>query len=184
MRFGITSTFTPSVTPESLAPHMPAVAATSGPRTAAVHQSLSALGTADHVGIPGEFPPTMYALDLKERGIRYFADVESKERTEAYLQQERLKEAKAKAEAEGSEAPVEASNERIISDAEEAIRKVVLDEAVAGKHAAPEYATDPVSIARNWHLRAETWRTKETKAFEEKLKSMLEKSKAGKKAKA
>ena len=182
MRFGVPTTYTPSLTRESLALHMPPVASSSNPRAPAIHQSLSTLGTADRVGVPGELPPTMYALDLKEGGVRYFADVESKERTEAYLQQKRREEAQAKA---TGDAPVEVNNDRIISDAEDAIKKVVLDEAVAGQHQAPTFATDPVAVSRNWHLRAETWGSKETKAFEDKLTSMLERNKARqKKAKA
>lgn len=181
MRFGVSTTYTPSVTLESLAVHMPNVASGASTGFAAVHESLSTLGTADRVGVRSELPAAMYALDLKETGMRYFSSVEDKERTEAFLQQKRREQAEAKAD---GGAPVEVSSERIIGDAEDAIKKVILDEAVAGQHQAPTFTTDPVSTSRNWHLRAETWGAKETKAFEDKLKGLLEKGKARQKAKA
>lgn len=180
LRFGEKSTFQPSVTRESLAEHMPPIASGSASPAAIVHQSLSAIGTADHVGHPAGLPPSMYALDLKEQGIRYFADVESKERTEDYMQQQRADEAKAKSAEDGSS--VEVKTDRIISDAEDAIKKVVLDEAVIGKHEAPKFASGPLAVSRNWHLRSGTWGPKQTKAFESKLTSLLNKAGAGKQA--
>ena len=168
------------MTLESLAPHMPAVASSYNNQVASVHQNLSALGTADQVGHPAGLPPTMYARDLKVSGLRYFADVESKERTEAHLQQRRAGAAEFKL---GEGVPEEVNTARIIGDAEEAVKKVVLDQVVAGRHEAPKFTTDPLATARNWHLRSETWGPKETKAFESKLASLLSRGAPAGKAK-
>ncbi|KAF4125113.1 hypothetical protein GMORB2_3952 [Geosmithia morbida] len=172
MRFGVETTYKPELTRESLAREMPAVPSSSTGPAARIHESLSALGTADRVGRPAGLTPAMYALDLKERGLRYFADTESRQRTEEYMQRVRREKALAAGKDESAIA-----TDPIIRDLDEEARKAILDGAVAGRHDTLEYATDPVGISRNWHLRSETWGPKERKAFEAKLSTMLAKSK-------
>jgi len=184
MRFGTKTQYTPSLTLESLAAFMPANASTAQGRTATVVQNLSTLGTADPVGAPQDLQAKSYAQDLEDEGVRFFADAKARDAAEAYLQKKRQDEAAGK---DGEEAA--ASTERIIQDAEEAIRKVILDKAVAGQHEKPQFAADPVGVARSWHLRAETYAQKDIDSFEKKLKSLVgggaaAGGKAGKKGKA
>ncbi|KAJ6442923.1 serine/threonine-protein phosphatase PP-Z [Purpureocillium lavendulum] len=184
MRFGTKTQYAPSLTMESLAAFTPADASTPQGRTATVVQSLSALGTADPVGVPQVFQARSYVQDLEKAGVRFFADATARDAAEAYLQKKRQEEAAGK---DGEEAAV--STERIIQDAEEAIRKVILDKAVAGQHEKPKFAADPVGVARSWHLRAETYAQKDVESFEKKLKSLVGAGaaaggKAGKKGKA
>lgn len=174
--------YQPELTAESLAGYMPPVASGSGPKTTTILQSLSQLGTGDRVAAPQGLQASNYAAAIQKGGIGFFADAETKTLTEAHLQQKRYDEAVAKAKADAPEgeepAAVERNNEPIIKDVEESIKRVVLDQAVAGQHESPKAAIDALSISRNWHLRSETWGQKETDAFEAKLTSLLAKGQA------
>ncbi|UNI23481.1 hypothetical protein JDV02_009299 [Purpureocillium takamizusanense] len=171
MRFGTRTQYTPSLTLEDLAPFMPADASTSQGRAATVLQNLSALGTADPVGVPQDLQGSCYAEDLENAGVRFFADAKARDAAEAYLQKKRRDEAAKKAREEG--VTMEESTERIIQDADEAIRRVIFDKAVAGQYEKPEFAADPVGVSRSWHLRAETYTQKDIENFEKKLKSLM-----------
>lgn len=164
VRFGTTTEYSPKLTLEDLKLHLPSVPGQNG---ANVHASLATLGTADHVGLSGEFTPQLFAKDLRENGLRYFADLEDKRRTEKFLSK---KKPFNKAE----------KGTQVIQAAEQAIRERVIETVVAGKIEAPKYvdaSKDAVQISRNWHLRSETWGNKETRLFEEKLTSLLSKGK-------
>ncbi|KID60413.1 hypothetical protein MAN_09946, partial [Metarhizium hybridum] len=129
--------------------------------------SLSALGTADPVGVPQDLQARSYAEDLESEGLRFFADAKAREAAERYLQEKR---AEGAGEGEGE----------IIRDAGESVRSVVLDKAVRGEHEKMVFKEGPVGVARNWHLRAETYTGKDVESFENKLNSLVGKG-AGKK---
>lgn len=180
MRFGVKAPYKPSFTVESLSAFMPANTSTAAGRSATVVQNLSVLGTADPIGAPQALQARNYAQDLEDEGIRFFADAKAKDAAETYLQRKRQEEAASK---EGEDA-APPSTERIINDAEEAIRKVVIDKAIAGQHEKPQFAADPVGVARSWHLRAETYAQKDVESFEKKVKSLVGGARAVKKGKA
>jgi uncharacterized protein with von Willebrand factor type A (vWA) domain len=174
VRFGTPTTFNSSLTLESLNEFMPAFPMGQAAQQATVMKNLQALATGDHVGTPQELQPRNLGNEVQESGLRFFANVAEKEAAEQYLQEQRRKEAIEKAEAEGAEPPVfEGTPEPIIRDAEEAIRKVVLSQSVQGQHEKMKTATDPIGMARLWHLRSETYSTKDINSFEKKLSSLL-----------
>lgn len=183
IRFGTRTNYTPSLNFESLAEYMPPVASNSAKKASTILQNLSYLGTGERVATPQGLQASNYAASATQGGMDFFADVESRRAAEEYLQKKRYDEAVAKAKAdapEGTEpAPVEMNTEPIIKDVEDSIKKAILEQAVAGKYEAPKPPTDPVTISRNWHLRAETWTEKETQAFEAKLTSLLAKGNKG-----
>lgn len=188
VRFGVTADYKPELTAESLAEYMPPVATGSGPKTSTILQNLSHLGTGERVAMPQGLQASNYAAAIQEGGVSFFADARTKAATEAYMQQKRHDEAVAKAKEaapEGAEPePVEFNSEPIIKGVEESIKKVILDQAVAGQYEHPKPAVDPVSISRNWHLRSETWGHKQTEAFQAKLTSLLAKAGKGEPKKA
>lgn len=163
MRFGVTTTYKPSLTMDSLSPFAPATPTTETGRRATVLESLSALGTADPVGVPQDLQARSYAEDLESDGLRFFADGKGREAAERFLQEKRT-------EGEGE----------IIKDAEESVREVVFKKAVMGEHEKMVFKQDPVGVSRNWHLRAETYTRKDVETFQKKLTSLL----GGKKAAA
>ncbi|KIE01270.1 hypothetical protein MAJ_02611, partial [Metarhizium majus ARSEF 297] len=167
MRFGAATAYAPRLTPESLAPFAPATPSSAAGRRATVLGNLSALGTADPVGVPQDLQARSYAEDLESEGLRFFADAKAREAAERYLQEKR---AEGKGEGEGE----------IIRDAGESVRSVVLDKAVRGEHEKMVFTEGPVGVARNWHLRAETYTGKDVESFEKKLNSLVGKG-AGKK---
>ncbi|KAI6783280.1 uncharacterized protein J7T54_004307 [Emericellopsis cladophorae] len=161
MRYGVTTTFNPSVTTKSLEGHFPAVPSGQHGALASVHQSLAALGGGNRVGLPDEHTPKDNARDLHTTKFRYFSDVESKDRVEAHLQA-RYK-----------------TDKQQVLPADEHVRKVVWEQAVLGKHEAPQFADakNSTQIARNWQLRNETWQPREASIFEAKVASLLERAK-------
>ncbi|KAF4344652.1 hypothetical protein FBEOM_1393 [Fusarium beomiforme] len=165
IRFGITSEYTPSLTLESINKFAPVAPNTASGKSAAVLQSLSVLGTADHVGAPEAFQPKYYASEIETHGIRFFADPQAKEAAERFFQ------GKLKAEGKESTGP-------IITNTEEAIRRVITQRAIQGQHETPKFASDPVGVSRSWHLRAETYSTNDVNSFETKLTSLLAKKPA------
>ncbi|KAJ4146624.1 hypothetical protein NW754_002089 [Fusarium falciforme] len=172
MRYGTRTEYTPSLTLESIVEFAPAVPGSAAGNSATVLQNLSVLGTADHVGAPQAFQARHYASEVETGGLRFFADAEAKKAAEKHIQD--------KIQAEGGE-----SKGPAISDAEEAVRKVITQKAVSGQHETPKFATDPVGVSRSWHLRAETYTTSDVNAFEKKLTSLLvKKGGNGKQARA
>ncbi|KAK9437587.1 hypothetical protein VB005_08580 [Metarhizium brunneum] len=165
MRFGAATAYAPRLTMGSLAPFAPATPSSAAGRRATVLGNLSALGTADPVGVPQDLQARSYAEDLESEGLRFFADAKAREAAERYLQEKR-----AEGECEGE----------IIRDAGESVRSVVLDKAVRGEHEKMVFREGPVGVARNWHLRAETYTGKDVESFENKLNSLVGKG-AGKK---
>lgn len=180
VRFGEVAEYEPELTKESLAEHMPAVATASAPKASLVLKNLAHLGTGERVGASQSLQASNYAKALKQAGITFFADPASREATETYLQQKRSGRPVPKAK---KGAPRDTTSP-IIQDVEESIKKVILDQAVAGQYEAPRPAVDPVSISRNWHLRAETWGQKQTDKFEAKLTSLLAKGSKGRQQQA
>lgn len=175
MRFGTPTTFQPSLTPGSLEAFAPAVPTSEAGRKAAVLQSLSVLGAADPVGTPQDLQAGSYVADLEAHGVRFFADVRSKEAARQHLQHLQRKQQDAQADKGGGEGDKEPV---AVSDAEESVRKVIFEQAVLGEREKTAFATAPVGIARAWHLRAETWTKKDVDKFESKLASLV--GKAGK----
>ncbi|KAK8927431.1 hypothetical protein VCV18_003907 [Metarhizium anisopliae] len=169
MRFGAATAYAPRLTMGSLAPFAPATPSSAAGRRATVLGNLSALGTADPVGVPQDLQARSYAEDLESEGLRFFADAKAREAAERYLQEKRAEGAGA-GEGEGE----------IIRDAGESVRSVVLDKAVRGEHEKMVFREGPVGVARNWHLRAETYTGKDVESFENKLNSLVGKG-AGKK---
>ncbi|KAM4058492.1 hypothetical protein HRG_006543 [Hirsutella rhossiliensis] len=160
---------------------MPATPSTPAGCAAAALQNLSLLGPADPIGAPLDLQARSYAQDLEASGVRFFADANAREEAEAFLQQKRRDEAAAAAAKEGGDVAasgISSSEERIIQPADETVRQVIVDRAIVGQHEAPQYATDPIGLARSWHLRAETYSQNDVDQFEKKLQSLL--SKAGK----
>ncbi|KAK5992820.1 hypothetical protein PT974_06240 [Cladobotryum mycophilum] len=172
MRFGTKMRYNPLLTMDSLAAFMPATPTTKEGQTATVLQNLSVLGTADQVGVPEGLQARNYAEEVERNGVRFFADLKAKEAAEQYLQDKKKKNESA---AEGGEAIAAEGADAgpIIRSAEEAIKRVILDNAVAGKHEEPRFALDPVGVARSWHLRAETYTQRDVERFEKKLASLL-----------
>lgn len=183
MRFGVRSTYTPSVAAESFAEYMPATPTTAAGKSATVLHNLSVFGTADPVGAPNVTLARHSAFEVNNAGVRFFADVEAKRAAEQHLQEKRQAanktetkpEGEAEAEGEKTETKAEGTPTPIISDAEESIRQVIMQRAINGQHETPKFATDPVGVARSWHLRAETYRTQDVNSFEAKVASLLSK---------
>ncbi|KAL7799401.1 hypothetical protein V8C43DRAFT_274949 [Trichoderma afarasin] len=168
VRFGTRTEFKPSLTKEALTTFVPATPATPEGRLATVMENLSILGgRADPVGVPQGLQAKNYADEVQDNGARFFADVKAREAAEQYLQEQRRE----KLLAEGKEVPAE--QQPIIKDAEEAVKKAILDQAVAGKHETPRFATDPVGISRAWHLRSGTYTQRDVEKFEKKLTTLL-----------
>ncbi|TWU75291.1 hypothetical protein ED733_006418 [Metarhizium rileyi] len=159
MRFGVTTPYTPSLTLDSLAPFAPATPTTVAGRRATVLANLSALGTADPVGVPQDLHARSYAEDLESEGVRFFADAKGREAAEQYLQEKRT-------EGEGV----------IIGGAEESVRSVVFNKAVRGEHEKMVFSEGSVGVARNWHLRAETYTRSDVESFEKKLSELVRKA--------
>lgn len=190
VRFGTTEVFNPApVTAEALVDFMPTVPSASGSKSATVLENLQYLGTGDRVGTALGLQASGYGERLQQSGLLFFADPETKAGLEQAMQEKRYDDAVTEAylnTAEDEEpAPVERNNEVIMMDGvEESIKQVILNKAVAGQHEAIKQASDPVGVARNWHLRSETWSEKETNLFEAKLTSLLNKAKPQPRAKA
>lgn len=163
MRFGTKTAYaTPSLTLDSLAAFAPAVPTSEAGRKATVLENLSALGTADPVGVPQDLQPASYAADLEAHGVRFFADSKAGDVAERYL---RRKEDEAGEKKDGALA--------LVSGAEESVRKVIFEQAVMGEHERMTFSTDPAGVSRAWHLRAETWKKSDLDKFENKLTSLL-----------
>lgn len=168
--------YAPSLTKETLAAFVPAMPSTQEGRLATVLENLNILGgRADPVGVPQNLQAKSYADEVEANGARFFADLKAREAAEEYLQEKRKQEQLAAAPEEGKEekAPAEQKQEPIIQEAEESIKKTILESAVEGKHEKPQFATDAVGIARSWHLRAGTYTQKDVESFERKLTSLL-----------
>lgn len=162
MRFGVTTQYKPSLTLDSLSLFAPATPTNAAGRKATVLENLSALGTADPVGVPQDLQARSYAQDLETDGLRFFADAKAREAAEQYLQENKeIKEGEEKVEG------------AIITDAEESVKQVIFDRAVAGTHEKMAFATGPVGVSRNWHLRAETYTGKDVDRFEKKLSALV-----------
>ncbi|KAL7811909.1 hypothetical protein V8C26DRAFT_408302 [Trichoderma gracile] len=170
-RFGTRTEYKPSLKKEDLAAFVPAAASsTQESRLAAVLEDLAVLGArGDPVGVPQNLQAKSYAAEVESNnGARFFADAKAREAAERYLQEQRRE----KLLAEGKKEE-EIPREPILQDAEEAVRKAVVENAVQGKHETPKFATDPVGIARAWHLRAGTYTQRDVEKFEKKLVSLL-----------
>lgn len=182
IRFGTRTTFSPSFSLESLSAFMPANVSTAAGRTATVLQNLSILGAADPVGAPQLVQARNQAEDLERTGVRFYADPKAKEETEAYLQQKRGASEK-QDEAATDSGPGDGGRERIITDAEESVRRVIIDKALSGQHEKPSFATDALGVTRSWLLRADSYTPQAREMFEKKVKSLVEgKAKASGKA--
>ncbi|GAB0131922.1 hypothetical protein EsDP_00000375 [Epichloe bromicola] len=160
MRFGTKTTYAPSLTLDSLAAFAPAVPTSEAGRKATVLENLSALGTADPVGVPQDLQAASYAADLEAHGVRFFADSKAKDAAEKYLQQK-----------EGEAG--EKKDDVLVSGAEESVRKVIFEQAVMGEHERMTFSTEPAGVSRTWHLRAETWKKSDLDKFENKLTSLV-----------
>lgn len=191
IRFGERTEYSPSLTMESLADFMPSFPSTSGGMAAAVKENLSVLGSAEPVGATLGLNDRSHASRMRHQGLRYFAELKTKESVEEYMQQRQVEydavkatraAAKAAEGSEGSEAaPAETlavetpavERPRIIGGPEESIRKVIVDRALAGVHETPQFAADPVGVARSWHLRDGSYTQKDVDSFEKMLQSMM-----------
>ncbi|KAL7808999.1 hypothetical protein V8C44DRAFT_359488 [Trichoderma aethiopicum] len=170
-RFGTRTEYKPSLSKEDLAAFVPAApSSTPEARLAAVMEDLAVLGArGDPVGVPQNLQAKSYAAEVEGNGgVRFFADGKAREAAERYLQEQRREKLLAEGKAEE-----EIPREPILQDAEEAVRKAVVESAVQGKHETPKFATDPVGIARAWHLRAGTYTQRDVERFEQKLVSLL-----------
>lgn len=187
MRFGTKTTYAPSLTREGLAAFVPAMPSTREGRLATVMENLNIIGgRADPVGVPQGLQAKSYADEVEANGARFFADVKAREAAEEYLQEKRKQEQELPAAASSAEEGKEGEKQQqqqqqqpIIQDAEESIKKTILESAVEGKHEKPTFATDPVGISRSWHLRAGTYTQKDVESFEKKLTSLLGAAGAG-----
>lgn len=186
MRFGTKTTYAPSLTREGLAAFVPAMPSTREGHLAAVMENLNILGgRADPVGVPQGLQAKSYADEVEANGARFFADVKAREAAEEYLQEKRKLEQELAASSTAEEGKGEQKQQQkqqpqpIIQDAEESIKKTILESAVEGKHEKPTFATDPVGISRSWHLRAGTYTQRDVESFEKKLTSLLGAAGAG-----
>jgi hypothetical protein len=183
MRFGTKTVYAPSLTKESLAAFVPAMPSTQEGRLASVMENLNILGgRADPVGVPQGLQAKNYADEVEANGARFFADVKAREAAEEYLQEKRKLEQELAASSAEEGAKIAAGGKKqqpIIQDAEESIKKTILESAVEGKHEKPAFATDPVGISRSWHLRAGTYTQRDVESFEKKLTSLLGAAGAG-----
>lgn len=156
MNFGTTTTYNPSpVTIESLLPFLPVMPSSAQSGESTVLHNLHVLGGQDKLGAPETLQARHLGRDVQNNGIRFFANPADREAADAYL------------------SPVKWETEPKISSAEESIRKVIVDKAIKGEHEAPKFAGDAVSVARSWHLRAETYTTQDVNKFEKKLAALL-----------
>lgn len=175
MRFGTKTTYTPSLAREALTAFVPAMPSTREGRLATVMENLNILGgRADPVGVPQGLQAKSYADEMEANGARFFADLKAREAAEEHLQEKRKQEQELAASAEeGKEKQKQQQPQPIIQDADESIKKTILESAVEGKHEKPTFATDPVGISRSWHLRAGTYTQRDVESFEKKLASLL-----------
>lgn len=170
MRFGTKTAYSPALTKDALAAFVPAMPSTPESRLATVLENLNILGgKADPVGVPQNLQAKNYADEVEARGARFFADVKARDAAEAYLREKRTQQLLA----EGKTVSEEELKKPIVQGAEEAVRTAILEQAVGGKHETPRFATDPVGIARAWHLRAGTYTQRDVEGFEKKLTALL-----------
>ena len=78
----------------------------------------------------------------------------------------------------------EGSGERLIGSLEDAVKQVILDKAIAGRHEKPRSSVDPIARARAQHLHASTFTMRNVNAFETKLEYLLAGRLGGKKTAA
>ncbi|KAK3177621.1 hypothetical protein K4F52_009623 [Lecanicillium sp. MT-2017a] len=174
MRFGVTETYEPKMDVNSVLEFAPSSGINGAGRRAAVLQELSTLGAAEQVGTPKGLVARHHAENLERQGVMFFASPADKAAAETYLQNKKKQEQqKEGAEGEGdAAAKTEEPTQPIITGAEESLRQVVLDSAVAGKHEAPAFATDLHSIVRSLQLRSGSYKAKDMSAFMAKLEKL------------
>lgn len=159
-RFGAVTDFVPKV--DSTLSDLVPVAGGDNPATrrAAVLKTMSSLGSADGVALSAHLQPSGYTEGLEKHGVQFFADPTDKEAVQKHL--------------EGLE-----GEEKVeMGEVEDALKKVILDQAVLGKHEAPKFATDTAGIVKSLYLRSNTYRQQDVALFEKKLMSVLSKVKA------
>lgn len=182
LRFGTRTTYTPSLDLKSLQEFIPAIATSnSDARIATIVQNLRTLGGGDPVGTPLRVQASNLAQDLERNGLRFFADAESLQAAEEYLQAKKQQGEAAEAGTDGE--PSKAAGP-IIAAAEESIRKVITERAIEGKYEAPKSATEPIGISRLLHLKSESYGPEKVAAFEQKLSSLLSSPRVAKAAQA
>ncbi|PFH59132.1 hypothetical protein XA68_12772 [Ophiocordyceps unilateralis] len=201
LRFGTTTVYEPYLTMEDLTPYVPPDPSTEAGQKATVLQELCLLAGGNSAVVGDNLGPHVDAQALRDGGMRYFADLEDKEAAEEYLQmkqslRERFEKRKKETAEEGGGATstsrgsgttiatleeqfaevMEDEAERprpIIQPADESVRKAVMDRAILGDYEKPTFATDPIGIARSWHLRSGTYLPSDVESFERKLQSLL-----------
>ncbi|PHH73171.1 hypothetical protein CDD82_5616 [Ophiocordyceps australis] len=180
--FGVPTRFNPSLTLESLTGLIPAAPSpTAGCIESTVLRNLSFLGMSDAEGAPVGHAGQHTAKHVVENGVHFFASLKERKWAEEYLQETRRPKP---AELIGQDAQVsggpaedkekkKTSRRRYIRPAGQTIRTAIMRSAVEGQYEQPLHASDPVGIARAMHLRSETYSKKDIEQFEEKLVSLI-----------
>ncbi|RDA92891.1 hypothetical protein CP533_3883 [Ophiocordyceps camponoti-saundersi (nom. inval.)] len=199
LRFGESTVYNPSFSKSDLDLFMPSEPSSAAGRRATVLENLCTLAGGTSVGVDENLGKHNHARRMKTDGIRYFVDLKDRDAIvpnivrwrknqkrnqggkiiKAALENQQGQQQEAVAttgkETVAAEKGVAAavSHAPVMWSAEESIRKTITDRAILGKYERPAFATDPVGIARAWHLRAGTYSSKDVESFERKLLSIL-----------
>ncbi|CAI4218608.1 unnamed protein product [Parascedosporium putredinis] len=156
---GVTTSYNPTTTLETLVPFLPEVATESNElgrlATAMTNMRVLAGGHVDPNPIVN--PEDMYR-DYKLRGSMFFTDLAAKKAIEQN---------------------VERANGKIPGP-DDVIKETIINKTILGEYEPVKSAAinDVVTITKNFHLKEGTYQAKQTKAFEAKLVSLLNKANA------
>ena len=179
MAFGERTNYNPSLTLGSLEPYMPAWTNSIAGKKNTILENLATLGTSEPVNAPARLTADSYVSNIQSQGLGFFADLKGRAYTEASLQGKEPA-------ADGEEALFleykAGTRPPRLGGAEDAVKTVILDKAVAGNHEKPAFAEDAAGLARSAHLRSHTYTTRDLNAFQKKLSSLIAGRKAAKPA--
>lgn len=166
-RFGAVAEFQPKID-QSLIDLVPVGPSTPASRRAAVLKVLETIGSTDSTSLTSNIQVSGYIAELEKYGLQYFADPADKDAVKQRLEE------LATAVGEG-DAP---ANPVKLAEVQESLKQLILDQAVLGKHEAPQYAEDTAGTIKSQFLRSSSYRQREITQFEAKLNSILGKIKA------
>lgn len=163
-RFGAVADFEPKID-QALMDLVPGGTSTPAARRAAVLKVLETLGSTDSTSVSSNIQISGYIAELEKSGVQYFADPADKQAVKEHLE-------------EAAKAAGEGETSVKLGEVQESLKQLILDQAVLGKHEAPQYAEDTAGTIKSQFLRSSSYRQREITQFEAKLNSILGKIKA------